>query len=106
MSRHFLHSLVDDWVAVASFDLNMNSLILSRRGGASSRRGGAKKGGDNIARRNNLHWERSSQNEIPKTMKMGLNGVQVALVGAQLGQNDTPDPKIMFQTFLDPPKLL
>ena len=42
----------------------------------------------------------------PKTIKMGLNGVQVAPFGPKLGQNDAPDLRIIFRTLLGPKTLL
>ena len=44
--------------------------------------------------------------KYPKTIKMGLNGVQVAPFGPKLGQNDAPDLRIIFRTLLDPKTLL
>ena len=38
----------------------------------------------------------------PKTIKIGLSGVQVAPFGPKLGQNDAPDLRIIFQTLLGP----
>ena len=49
-----------------------------------------------------LTLERWSQNEVPKTIKIDLNGVQVAPFGPKLGQNDAPDLRIIFQTLLGP----
>ena len=40
--------------------------------------------------------------KCPKTMKLALNGVQVAPFGLKLCQNDAPDLRIIFQTLLGP----
>ena len=48
------------------------------------------------------HWETCSKMKCPKTMKLALNGVQVAPFGLKLCQNDAPDLRIIFQTLLGP----
>ena len=44
--------------------------------------------------------DKCSQNEVPKTIKMGLNGVEVASFGPKLCQNVAPRHRIIFQTLL------
>ena len=40
--------------------------------------------------------------KFAKTTKMDLNGVQVDPFGPKLGQNDTPELRIIFQALLGP----
>ena len=43
-----------------------------------------------------------SKNGVQKTIKMGLNGVQMAPFGLKLGQNVAPRLRIIFQALLGP----
>ena len=51
------------------------------------------------------HWETCSKMKCPKTMKLALNGVQVAPFGLKLCQNDAPDLRIILEALLCPKTL-
>ena len=55
-----------------------------------------------MQRKTNRHWERCSQNEVPKTINMGLNWGEVAPFGPKLCQNVAPRLRIIFQALLGP----
>ena len=48
------------------------------------------------------HWESCSVNEVPKTIKTDLSGVQVGPFGPKLSQNDAPERRNIFQALRGP----